>query len=99
LELTDLHVDIGARSRDEVDALLRIGDCGVWEGEPLELPNGRLVSKALDNRLGCYVALEAARRVAEAGDAQLDVVAVAAVAEEVGHFGAIAAAFSLQPDL
>ena len=56
----------------------------VWDGEPFELPNGRVVSRALDNRLGAYVALEAARRVAEAGDAQVDVVAVAAVAEEVG---------------
>ncbi|MBV8598047.1 MAG: M20/M25/M40 family metallo-hydrolase [Actinobacteria bacterium] len=99
LELTDLHVDIGARSRDEALGRVRIGDGGVWEGEPVELPNGRLVSKALDNRLGCYVALEAARRIAEAGDAQVDVVAVAAVAEEVGHFGARAAAFSLEPDV
>jgi len=99
LELTDLHVDIGARSREEVEELLTVGDTGVWEGEPVELPNGRLVSKALDNRLGCYAALEAARRIGEAGDAQVDVVAVAAVAEEVGHFGATAAAFSLEPDV
>jgi len=99
LELSDLHVDIGARSREEVEALLSIGDSGVWDGEPLELPNGRLVSKALDNRLGCYVALEAARRIGEARDAEVDVVAVAAVAEEVGHFGAAAAAFSLEPDV
>ena len=60
-------------------------------------PNGRLVSRALDNRLGAYVALEAARRVAEAGDARLDVVAVAAVQEELGHHGARAAAFALEP--
>ena len=99
LEVTDLHVDIGARSREEVELLLRIGDTGVWDGEPLELPNARLVSKALDNRLGCYVALEVARRIAETRDAQVDVVAVAAVAEEVGHFGATAAAFSLAPDV
>ena len=99
LELTDLHVDIGARSREEVEERLTIGDTGVWDGEPFELPNGRLVSKALDNRLGCYVALEAARRIGEARDAQVDVVAVAAVAEEVGHFGATAAAFSLEPGI
>ena len=43
---------------------------------------------ALDNRLGAYVALEAARRVAEAGDATVDVVAVAAVQEEQRHDGA-----------
>ena len=53
----------------------------------------------MDNRLGAYVALEAARRVAEAGDAPVDVVAVAAVQEEVGDFGARTAAFSLEPDV
>jgi putative aminopeptidase FrvX len=99
LEHTDLHVDVGARNRDDAAELVRIGDTGVWEGEPFELPNRRLVSRALDNRLGAYVALEAARRVAEAGGAQVDVVAVAAVAEEVGFFGARTAAFSLEPDV
>jgi endoglucanase len=99
LEHSDLHIDIGARSRAEAAARLRVGDAGVWEGEPLELPNGRLASRALDNRLGCYVALEAARRIGEDGGAQVDVVAVAAVSEEVGHFGARAAAFSLEPDV
>ena len=58
-----------------------------------------LVSRALDNRLGAYVALEAARRVAEAGGAPVDVVAVAAVQEEIGCYGARTAAFSLDPDV
>jgi endoglucanase len=99
LELSELHIDIGAASRDEAAAAVRVGDVGIWEGEALELPNNRLVSRALDNRLGSYVALEAARRTAEAGDAQVDVVAVAAVSEEVGLFGARAAAYSLAPDV
>jgi endoglucanase len=64
----------------------------------VELPNGRLLSKALDNRLGAYIALEAARRIAEAG-ARVDAVAVAAVLEELGTYGARAAAFSLAPDV
>jgi endoglucanase len=55
------------------------------------------MSKALDNRLGAYIALEAARRVAEAGDAQVDVVAVAAVQEEIGAYGARSAAYGLDP--
>ena len=45
---------------------MRIGDVGVIDVEPVELPNGRVVSRALDNRVGCYVAAEAARLVAEA---------------------------------
>jgi putative aminopeptidase FrvX len=99
LDHSDLHVDVGAKSREEVEELIRIGDAGVWEGAPVELLNDRVISRALDNRLGAYVALEAARRVAEAGDAQVDVVAVAAVSEEVGLFGSRAAAFSLDPDI
>ena len=98
-ELTDLHIDIGATSREEAEELVRVGDVGVWNGAPVELPNGRLMSRSLDNRVGAYVALEAARRVAEAGGAQVDVVAVAAVQEEIGLYGARAAAFGLDPQV
>ena len=62
LEHADLHIDIGARDRADAERLVRPGDAGVWDGEPVELPNGLLMSKALDNRLGAYVALESARR-------------------------------------
>ena len=96
-ELSDLHVDIGARDREDAERLVRVGDPGVWVGPPAELPNGRLLAKALDNRLGAYIALEAARRVAEARTAQVEVVAVAAVQEEIGLYGARTAAYGLDP--
>jgi putative aminopeptidase FrvX len=98
-ELGDLHVDIGAKDRDQAEELVRVGDAGVWAGPPVELPNGRLVSKALDNRLGAYIALEAARRVAGGRNAQVDVVAVAAVQEEIGLYGARTAAYGLDPQV
>jgi len=94
----DIHIDIGARDADEAAQRVAPGDTGVWRGDPLELPNDRLVSKALDNRLGAYVALEAARRIAGQG-ARVDVVAVASVQEETSHDGARAAAFALEPDV
>jgi putative aminopeptidase FrvX len=97
LEHGDLHVDIGARSRKEALGLLQIGDVAVVAGEPVELAAGRIASRSLDNRLGAYVALEAARRVAEAGGPG-DVFAVAAVQEEVGDFGgARTSVFALEP--
>jgi len=99
LEHADLHLDVGATSREDAERLVRAGDAGVWVGGPVELANGRVVSRALDNRLGAYAALEAARRVAEAGDAQVDVVAVAAVQEELGHHGSRTAAFALDPQV
>jgi putative aminopeptidase FrvX len=96
-ELNDLHIDIGAKDRAEAETLVRVGDAGVWIGPPVELPNGRLLSKALDNRLGAYIALEAARRIAESREAHVDVVAVAAVQEEIGLYGARTAAYGLDP--
>jgi endoglucanase len=98
-ELTDLHLDIGAKDRAEAESLVRVGDAGVWNGSPVELPNGRLLSRALDNRLGAYIALESARRIAESRAAKVDVVAVAAVQEEVGLYGARAAAYGLDPQI
>ena len=82
-DMKDLHIDIGAKDGDEAKALVRVGDVAVIAGEPVELPNDRVVARAMDNRLGCYVALEAARLVAEAGDAAWDVVAAVAVQEEI----------------
>jgi putative aminopeptidase FrvX len=100
LEHGDLHIDVGARSREEALGLLQIGDAAVIAGEPVELAGGRFASRSLDNRLGAYVALEAARRVAEDGGAPGDVLAVAAVQEEVGDFGgARTTVFSLQPQV
>jgi putative aminopeptidase FrvX len=97
LELADLHIDIGVRSREEAMELVRVGDCGVWSGAPIELPGNRLLSRALDNRLGSYIALEAARRIAEAEATEVGVVAVAAVQEEIGLYGARTAAYGLDP--
>ena len=78
---------------------MRIGDVAVIAGEPVELPNGRVVSRSMDNRLGCFVALEAARLVAEAGGAPGDVFAVAVAQEEITFGGARTTAYSLQPDV
>jgi len=99
VKLKELHIDIGAADGDEARGLVRIGDTAVITGEPVELPNGRAVARAMDNRLGAFVAYEAARLVAEAGGAPGDVVGVAAVQEEIGLNGARAAAFSLRPDV
>ena len=75
-----------------------IGDVAVIDAEPAELPNGRLTSRALDNRLGAFVALEAARLVAEAGGARWELTAVAAAQEEITFGGSRTSAFALEPD-
>jgi putative aminopeptidase FrvX len=98
-ELRQLHIDIGAANGEEARGRVRIGDVAVIAGEPLDYPNGRIVSRALDNRLGCYVAYEVARLVAEAGGAPGDVAGVAVTQEEITFAGARTTAFSLRPDV
>ncbi|MGA9313035.1 MAG: hypothetical protein WBV77_00240, partial [Solirubrobacteraceae bacterium] len=98
-EVRELHIDIGAKDGTQAHELVRIGDVAVIDGDPLELPNGRIASRALDNRLGSFVALEAARLVAEAGGANgWEIVAVAAAQEETTFGGSRTSAFSLEPD-
>ena len=63
--------------------LVRIGDVAVIAGEPVQLRNDRVISRSMDNRLGAFIALEAARLVAEAGGAPGDVAAVGVVQEEI----------------
>jgi putative aminopeptidase FrvX len=98
-QLKDLHIDIGAVDGDDARARVRIGDVAVIAGEPVEYPNGRWVSRSMDNRIGCYVALEAARLVSEAGGAPGDVYAVAVSQEEITFGGARTTAYSLRPDV
>jgi putative aminopeptidase FrvX len=95
----DLHIDIGAKDGDEARGMVRIGDVGVIAADPVDLPGGRLISRALDNRIGCFVAAEAARLVAEAGGAPGDVLALAVTQEETTFAGSRTSAFSLAPDL
>ena len=98
-EIKDLHIDIAAKDGDEARKLVRIGDVAVIDVGPVELRDGRLIARALDNRIGCYVAAEAARLVAEAGGAPGVVVALAVVQEETGLAGSRTSAFALEPDV
>jgi putative aminopeptidase FrvX len=98
-QMKELHIDIGAADGDAARELVRIGDVAVIAAEPVELPGRRFVSRSFDNRLGCYVALEAARLVAEAGGAPGDVYACAVAQEEITFGGARTTAYSLRPDI
>jgi putative aminopeptidase FrvX len=98
-EVKELHIDIGVKDGDEARELARIGDVAVIDAGPVEVRDGRVIARALDNRVGCYVAAEAARLVAEAGGAPGDVVALAVVQEETSFAGSRTSAFALEPDV
>src|SRR6478752_82379 len=100
IEYEDLVLDVGAKDGDELKKLVRPGDAALWHGAPLALAGNRVASRAFDNRIGCYVGLEAARRLAESGGSPGDFIAVAAVQEEVGDFaGSRTAAFATEPQV
>jgi putative aminopeptidase FrvX len=98
-ELKQLHIDIGARSAEEARELVRIGDVAVIDADPVELRHDLVVARALDNRVGCYVAAEAARLVAADGGGPGDVIALAVVQEETTFAGAFTSAFGHRPDV
>ncbi len=95
----DLHIDIGATDGDEARGAVRIGDVGVIDVAPVMLRNERVVSRSLDNRIGSFVAAEAARLVAAAGGAPGDVYGLAVVQEETSFGGSRTSAFALDPDI
>lgn len=99
VELKSMHLDIGARDRDEALALVRIGDPVVVDADPVPVAGSRLVSRAMDNRLGAYVALESLRRAHEGNKIQGRFAAIAAVQEEIGLHGAMTSAYKVRPDI
>ncbi len=92
-----LFVDVGL-GEAEVRRLVRVGDPISFRRELVELKNGRVAGKALDNRASVAavtLALEELRRTAH----DWDIVAVATVQEEVGLYGATASTYAAAPDL
>ncbi len=97
-KLTDLWIDIGAAGRAEAEARVSVGDPAVVDARSIDLPNHRLISRSIDNRIGAFVVLEALRRYAESpGVAR--VAAVATTQEEIAYHGggALVSAFGVQP--
>ena len=85
-KMTDLWVDIGAASKEEAQKRLSIGDPGVIDSRTMEFPNGRLVSRSIDDRIGAFIVLEALKRYSgKPGNAH--VVAVATTQEEIAWRG------------
>lgn len=95
---SDLWIDIGAKDKADALARVRVGDPAVLAGAALELPNGRIVSRSIDNRIGAFVVLEALRLLAES-QPKAAVFAVATTQEEIawGGGGARTSAVGLDP--
>ncbi len=97
-EAKDFYVDLGMPAA-AVKSRVRIGDFVVMD-EPFVEMGDKVVSKALDNRFACWVAIEAVRALDASGAAHASEIYVAfTTQEEVGLRGARVAANAVQPDV
>lgn len=94
----DVFVDIGARSRAEVEqAGIQVGTPGTWR--PSFSRRGEIVqAKAADDRVGCAVLLGLAERAGKLGGGA-GLTLVAGVQEEFNIRGVVPAIRAIQPDL
>lgn len=94
----DFLIDIGARTREEALAQVSIGDVIVPDTHIRRLMNGRFTARALDDRLGVFIIMEALRRAKEKG-CKAGVYAAATVGEETTKNGAYWCGTRIKPDL
>ena len=87
-----LYIDIGAKSKEVAEKYVAIGDSAVICGENKE-QGGKIISKALDDRIGCALLINLIRNFEE-----YDFYASFSVQEEIGLRGAKVASFAVNPD-
>ncbi|MEC8943017.1 MAG: M42 family peptidase, partial [Verrucomicrobiota bacterium] len=96
-----LWVDVGASSAEEAEGLgIRVGHPAVYSDGPLELNRQRVVSRAIDNRIGGFIIAQVMKKVAAAKrKPAFQLVCLNAVQEEIGGNGALMATHRLMPDV
>ena len=95
LTLDDLYLDIGAESREEAQAMVRLGDTAVY-ATVIGKAGNRVISPYLDNRVACAVLLKVLEQLTKS---EYDLYLVFTVQEELGLRGAKTAAYGIDPEL
>jgi endoglucanase len=97
-EVKEFLIDTGF-PLDKVKKKFKVGDFIVMD-EPLIELGDKIVSKAMDNRVACWLGIESVRAIEEAGAAHdCDIYVVFTVQEEVGLRGAHTASFGVEPHI
>lgn len=91
--VSDLFIDIGAKSGEEALKYVSLGDYACFESDYCEFGNGYLKAKALDDRIGCMLLIELIK-----SDLEYDAYFCFNVQEEVGLRGSSCTAYSVKPD-
>ncbi len=96
IKAEEMFIDIGARNKEEVEkAGVKIGTPITLDVEMKELINDIITGKAIDNRAGIAMMIEAIKNT----KSDATIYAVGTVQEEVGLKGARTSAYGLNPDL
>ena len=101
-KIEKLYIDFGARSKQEAESLVDIGDVAVFNSEFYLFgeKNEFIKGKALDDRMGCLALIETMESIYnDRPDADLDIYFCFTVREEIGLSGAKVAANKIAPDL
>ena len=96
-KIEDMAIDTGLCD-DELKKLVRIGDVVTIKRQTVELKNGSLAGKAIDDRAGVAVLFQCMQELKNV-NCDIDVYYVATVQEEVGCKGGLVAAYELKPDI
>ncbi len=97
-EVKEFFVDLGL-TPEEAKAQIKVGDYVVMD-EPLIEVGGKIVSKALDNRVACWLGIEAVRELDNLGGKHnCEIIVSFTVQEEVGLRGAKTSAYAVKPDI
>lgn len=91
----DLFIDIGAAGKEEAAKSVEVGDPIIFEPAYVKFNDDVIQTKAIDDRLGCYVLIKLMERLPKNIDATI--YAVGTCQEEVGLKGARVAAFKIDP--
>lgn len=93
-KVKNLYIDIGAESKEEAEKLAPLGEFIAFDSEFTEFGKDSIKAKALDDRVGCAVLIEALKN-----NYDFDLHACFTVQEEVGLRGAKVAAYGVMPDI
>lgn len=92
-----MYVDIGAKDKKSAEKKVAVGDILRCVPNLTRLAYGRVCGRPIDDRVGCAVVIDVARRLATE-NVKDDIYFVFSVQEEVGCRGAKTAAFAVKPD-
>lgn len=97
-EVKEFYVDVGMKA-DAVKKKFKVGDYVVMNEPAIEVGD-KFVSKALDNRVACWLGIEAVRKLEKTKAAHTcEVIVAFTTQEEVGLRGAKTASHAVQPDI